>query len=208
MTFDEIRQTAIAKWEDLQQRTRILVGTATCGRAAGAMDVVKAFEKALARNSSDAVVSRVGCLGLCYAEPLVVIMKPDEFSVCYGNVTPDIVPRLVDGYVLDDDPSLDIALGTLGLDEGGAAYVPELESFESQLRLVLRHSGYIDPEDIDQYIAVGGYSSLAKALEMSSEEIIAEVRKSGLRGRGGAGFPTGEKWELCYRAQGQPKYVI
>jgi len=208
MTFDEIRQQAITGWEDLHQRTRILIGTATCGRAAGAMDVVEAFEKALAKNSSDAVVSRVGCLGLCYAEPLVVIMKPEEFSICYGNVTPDIVPRLVDGYVLGDDPCLDIALGTLELDEGGAAYVPELEGFESQLRLVLRHSGYIEPEDIYQYIAVGGYGSLAKALEKSSEEIIAEIKKSGLRGRGGAGFPAGEKWELCYSARGQPKYVI
>ena len=208
MTFDEIQQQALSEWEALQQRTRILIGTATCGRAAGAMDVVEAFEKALAKNSSDAVVTRVGCLGLCYAEPLVVIIKPGDFSVCYGNVTSQLVPRLVEGYVLGDDPCLEIALGTLEIDENGVAYVPELETFESQLRLVLRHSGYIDPEDINQYIANGGYSSLAKALEMTPQEIIAEIQRSGLRGRGGAGFPTGRKWELCYNAQGQPKYVI
>ncbi|MBL7119735.1 MAG: NADH-quinone oxidoreductase subunit NuoF [Dehalococcoidia bacterium] len=208
MTFDEIRQQATLEWEALQQKTRILIGTATCGRAAGAMDVVEAFEKALAKNSSDAVVTRVGCLGLCYAEPLVVIIKPGDFSVCYGNVTSQLVPRLVEGYVLGDDLCLEIALGTLEIDENGVAYVPELETFESQLRLVLRHSGYIDPEDINQYIANGGYSSLAKALEMSPQEIITEIERSGLRGRGGAGFPTGRKWELCYNAQGQPKYVI
>jgi len=208
MVFDEVRQQAIAEWEDLQQKTRILIGTATCGRAAGAMEVVEAFEKALAKNGSDAVLSLVGCLGLCYAEPLVVIMKPEEFSVCYGNVPSDVVPRLVDGYVLGDDPCFDIALGSLDFDEDGVPYVPELEGFEPQKRVVLRHCGYIDPEDINQYIALGGYSSLEKALGMSSEEVIAKISESGLRGRGGAGFPTGEKWDLCHRAQGQPKYVI
>ena len=208
MTFDEIRQQATLEWEALQQKTRILIGTATCGRAAGAMDVVEAFQKELARQKADAIVTQVGCLGLCYAEPLVVIIKPDEFSVCYGNVTSQLVPRLVEGYVLGDDPCLEIALGTFEIDEQGTAFVPELPGFESQLRLVLRHSGYIDPEDINQYIANGGYSSLARALGMSPQEIIVEIQKSGLRGRGGAGFPTGRKWDLCYNAQEQPKYVI
>jgi len=208
MTFDEIRQQATLEWEALQQKTRILIGTATCGRAAGAMDVVEAFQKELAKQKADAIVTQVGCLGLCYAEPLVVIIKPDDFSVCYGNITSQLVPRLVEGYVLGDDPCLEIALGTFEIDEQGTAFVPELPSFENQLRLVLRHSGYIDPEDINQYIANGGYSSLARALEMSPQEIITEIERSGLRGRGGAGFPTGRKWDLCYNAQEQPKYVI
>lgn len=208
MTFDEFRHKADSKWEALQQKTRILIGTGTCGEAAGAGDVVEAFKRELKRHSDDAVVTQVGCIGLCYAEPLVVIVKPGEFSVCYGNVDPQLVPRLVEGYVLGDDPCLELALGTFELDEEGVPSIPELPRFEQELRLVLRHCGVIDPEDIDQYIAVGGYGSLAKALGMTAEAIIAEIKESGLRGRGGAGFPTGRKWELCRNAPGQPKYIV
>ncbi|MFC1925119.1 NADH-ubiquinone oxidoreductase-F iron-sulfur binding region domain-containing protein [Chloroflexota bacterium] len=207
MTFDEIKNQASLKWEALDKKSRILVGSATCGRAAGSMDVVKAFHEELKRHNADATVIQVGCLGLCYAEPLVVITKPDEFTVCYGNVTPELVPRLVEGYVLNDDPCLELALGTFET-KGEAPSIPELSRFEIEQRLVLRQSGYIAPEDINQYIARGGYSSLAPALETPPEEIIARIKKSGLRGRGGAGFPTGLKWELCRNAPGTPKYVV
>ncbi|MBM4462891.1 MAG: NADH-quinone oxidoreductase subunit NuoF [Chloroflexi bacterium] len=208
MNFAEIYHQAISQWEALQQKTRILVGAATCGRAAGALDVVRAFESELAKRGSDALVIPVGCMGLCYAEPLVVIMKPGEFSVCYGKVTTEAVRRLVDGYVLGDDPCLEIALGTFEIGEEGAPFIPELPRFERELRLIMRRCGHINPEDINHYIATGGYKGLVKALGMSSDDIIAEVNVSGLRGRGGAGFPTGRKWELCYQALGRPKYVI
>jgi NADH-quinone oxidoreductase subunit F len=147
-------------------------------------------------------------MGLCYVEPLVVIMKPGEFSVCYAKVTSETVRRLVEGYVLGDDPCLEVALGTFEIGERGAPFVPELPRFERELRLVMRRCGYINPEDISQYIATGGYKGLVKALGMAPAEIIAEIKASGLRGRGGAGFPTGRKWELCYQALGRPKYVI
>ena len=208
MTIDEIQSQAYSEGETLNQKPRILIGTATCGRAAGAIDIVKAFEENLKHQNADAIITQVGCIGLCYAEPLVVITKPDEFSICYGNVTPQLVPRLVEGYILDDDPCLEIALGTFEIGKEGAPFIPELSRFEHELRLVLRHCGHINPEEINQYIAKGGYSSLAKALEMSPEEIITQIKRSGLRGRGGAGFPTGTKWELCHNAQGQPKYII
>jgi NADH-quinone oxidoreductase subunit F len=208
MNFDEIQHQAISQWEALQQKTRILVGAATCGRAAGALDVVRAFETELAKRGSDAIVTPVGCMGLCYVEPLVVIMKPGEFSVCYAKVTSETVRRLVEGYVLGDDPCLEVALGTFEIGERGAPFVPELPRFERELRLVMRRCGYINPEDISQYIATGGYKGLAKTLGMAPAEIIAEIKASGLRGRGGAGFPTGRKWELCYQALGRPKYVI
>lgn len=208
MTIDEIQSQALSEVDPLEQKPRVLIGTATCGIAAGAIDVVKAFEENLKRQNADATIAQVGCLGLCYAEPLVVITKPDELSICYGNITPELVPRLVDGYILGDDPCLELALGTFEIGEEGAAYIPELPRFEHELRLVLRHCGHIDPEEINQYINKGGYSSLAKALQMPPEEIIDRINRSGLRGRGGAGFPTGTKWELCHKAQGQPKYVI
>ncbi len=210
MNFSQIQRQAISEWEARQrsEKPRILIGTATCGRAAGALNVVEAFERELKRCQAEAIITEVGCLGLCYAEPLVVIIKPGELSVCYHNITPDAVPRLVEGYILSDDPCLELALGTFEISKEGAPSIPELLRFEHELRLILRRCGYIDPEDINQYIAQGGYSSLAKALEMPSEEIITAIKLSGLRGRGGAGFPVGRKWELCRSAVGEPKYVI
>lgn len=210
MTFDEIQHQANSEWEVLQQseKNRILIGTATCGRAAGVIDVLKAFETEIKRQNAEAIITQVGCIGLCYAEPLVVIIKRDDFSVCYANVTPEIVPRLVEGYILGDDPCLELALGTFEIGKGGVPFIPELPRFESELRLILRHCGYIDPENINQYIANDGYSGLVKALGMPPEEIIAGIKLSGLRGLGGAGFPVGEKWEICYNAPGKPKYVL
>jgi NADH-quinone oxidoreductase subunit F len=208
VTFEEISNKAKSEWEALQKGSHILVSTATCGRAAGALDVVDAFYKELTRQGLEVPVIQVGCMGLCHAEPLVTISKPDSLHVVYSNVTPEIVPRLVAGYVAGDDPCLELALGTLEGGNGEAAYIPELPRFEHELRLILRRCGFIDPENINHYIANGGYSSLEKALKMTPEKIIGELKKSGLRGRGGAGFPTHLKWELCRKAGSIPKYVI
>jgi len=209
MTFKEIRSRAKSEWEALQQSTYILVGAATCGRAAGAPETIEAFEKELARRGVAAKVIRVGCLGLCYAEPLVTISRPGSRRVVYHNVTPELVPRLVEGYIIGEDPCLELALGTF--EDGGdeeAPYIPELPRFEHELRLLLRRCGYIDPGNINHYIATGGYAALEKALTLSPEELIGAVKRSGLRGRGGAGFLTGKKWELCRSRQDEPKYVI
>lgn len=208
MVFHELLQQALSQWESLQNQTRILVGTATCGRAAGAMDVLQAFRKELDKRGSDAVLTQVGCMGLCYAEPLVVILKPGEFNICYAKVTSSMVPGLIDGYVHGDDPCLDIALGTVDFDGNGAPIIPELARFEKETRLILRRCGLVDPEDIEQYIALGGYAGLAQALEMEPAAIVEDLKRSELRGRGGAGFPSGRKWEQCLQAAGSPKYVI
>jgi len=210
MTFAEIQQQARAEWYSLYhgEFPIILVGTAACGRAAGALAVVEAFEKEIIRMKAVAKVVQVGCMGLCYAEPLVIIIKPNSFRVCYKNVSPDLVPRLVEGYILGDDPCLELALGTLEGSNGEAIYIPELPRFEKELRLIMRHCGYINPEDIRHYIANGGYSSLVRALEIPAPRIINQLKKSGLRGMGGAGFPTGEKWEMCKNTSGEPKYII
>ena len=208
MTFEEIKNKAKAEWEALQKGSYIVVGTATCGRAAGALDVIDAFNKELTRQGLKVPIIQVGCLELCYADPLVTISKPDSLRVVYHNVTPEIVPRLVEGYVASDDPCLELALGTLEGEGGETVYIPELPRFEHELRLILGRCGYIDPENISHYVANGGYSGLDKALKMSPEKIIGELKKSGLRGRGGAGFPTYQKWELCRKAKNTPKYVI
>jgi NADH-quinone oxidoreductase subunit F len=208
MTFEEITTRAKSKWEALQKSSHILVGTATCGRAAGALDVVDAFNKELTRQGLEVPIIQVGCTGLCYADPLVVISKPGSLRVVYSNIAPESVSRLVTGYIAGDDPCLELALGTLEGCNGQAILIPELPRFEHELRLVLRRCGSIDPENINHYIANGGYSSLQKALKMSPADIVEELKKSGLRGRGGAGFPTHRKWELCRKAEGTSKYVI
>ncbi len=208
MTFEEITNKAKSEWEALQSGSCILIGTATCGRAAGALDVVDTFKKELTRQGLEVPIIQVGCIELCYADPLVTISKPDSLRIVYHNVTPEIVPRLVEGYVAGDDPCLELALGTL---EGGGregVCIPELPRFEHELRLILGRCGYIDPENINHYIANGGYSGLEKALRMLPAEIIGELKNSGLRGRGGAGFPTHLKWKLCRKVGSIPKYVI
>lgn len=209
MTFKDLTDRAKSEWEALQSGTHILVGTATCGRAAGAMETVKAFAEELKRRNIEVKVIEVGCMGLCYAEPLVTISRPESLRVVYHHMTQELVPRLVEGYIINDDPCLELALGTFEVgEEGEAPYIPELPRFEKELRLVLRRCGYIDPENIHHYLANDGYRGLEKALKMRPEEIIEEIKKSGLRGRGGAGFPTGLKWEICHSYSATPKYIV
>ncbi|MBI2869806.1 MAG: NADH-quinone oxidoreductase subunit NuoF [Chloroflexi bacterium] len=211
MTFAELRQQAIAEWEARQRsgRVRFLVGTGTCGRAAGSLAVLGAIRKELASRRLDAEVTEVGCIGLCYTEPVVDIIKPGRPRVSYGKVTPEMAATLIEDYVLHDNPHPELALGTVG--EGAIDGIPKLADLpmlKPQVRLSLRNCGHIDPGDIKQYIAHDGYTGLAKALRMTPEQVIAEMKKSGLRGRGGAGFPTGLKWELCRQAPGGEKYII
>ena len=108
MTFDELRRQAISEWEALQrsEKPRILVGTATCGRAAGAMAIVETIDKELSQRVIEAVVTQVGCIGLCYAEPLVDIIKPNRPRLCYGNVTPETIAQLIEDYIITMTPAL------------------------------------------------------------------------------------------------------
>ncbi|MBI2846544.1 MAG: SLBB domain-containing protein [Chloroflexi bacterium] len=212
LSFDELQQKAQKEWEAFQRAapsTRILVGTATCGRAAGAQNVVEAFRKALAQEGIHALIHEVGCLGPCYAEPIVDIIKAGHPRITYGNITPEIVPQLVRDYLINDNPRADMALGIHG--DGKIDGIPnlfEIPFFKLQMRIALRNSGIIDPINIYHYIANGGYSGLKKALEMTSEQVVAEVQKSGLRGRGGAAFPTGQKWQFLLGAPGPTKYIL
>ncbi|MDO8687719.1 MAG: NADH-quinone oxidoreductase subunit F, partial [Dehalococcoidales bacterium] len=211
MKFDEIRNQAIAEREAWQhsEKPRILVGTATCGRAAGATVVLEAIDRELSRLGIEAIVTQVGCIGLCYAEPIVDIIKPNRPRVSYGNVTPEIISQLIEDYLVNDNPRPDLALGTIG--EEGVNGIPklfELPMLKPQVRISSHNCGHIDPTDIKQYIANDGYSGFIKALAMTPAKVIEEVKKSGLRGRGGAGFPTGQKWEFCQRSPGEDKYLI
>jgi NADH:ubiquinone oxidoreductase subunit F (NADH-binding)/(2Fe-2S) ferredoxin/Pyruvate/2-oxoacid:ferredoxin oxidoreductase delta subunit len=212
MSFKEIEQKAKEEWESLQRSKKpsIFVGTATCGRSAGALEVLETFHREIENFNINANVVEVGCLGLCYAEPLVGIVKPGRPNIWYRNITPERAKELIEGYLLNDNPLVDYALGTTG--DGGVEGIPnlfDLPVLKSQVRRVLRNCGFIDPTNINHYIANGGYQALHKALfEMTPEQVIDEVKRSGLRGLGGAGFPTGRKWEFCRRAPGEEKYVV
>jgi NADH-quinone oxidoreductase subunit F len=157
----------------------------------------------------DAEIIEVGCLGPCYAEPLVNIIKPGGPNILYRNVNDKIAVALIENYLLGDNPMPEYAMGTLGdarLD--GIPVLMETPFFKSQARELFRNSGFIDPTNINHYIANGGYSGLAKALDMEPASVVQEIKKSGLRGRGGGGFPTGTKWDFCFNAPGDEKYVI
>src|SRR4030065_328687 len=175
LAFREIKNKAEFEWQALQKGSYILVGTTTCGRPAGALDVIDAFSRELTRRGLEVPIIKVGCTGLCYADPFVIISKPGALRVAYANVSPESVPRLVEGYIAGDDPCLELALGTLEGGGGEAVYIPELPRFERELRLILRHCGYINPENINHYIANGGYSGLEKALKMSAAKRIGEL---------------------------------
>lgn len=211
MNFQQLQDNALSQWEALQkgEKPRILVGMGTCGIAAGAEDVLKALTGKLKDTGIEADITHVGCIGLCYAEPLIEVMKPGMPSIFYGNLTPETISQVVDGYLVAGNPCPDLALGTRG--EGELEGIPrlfDLPVLKPQVRISLRNCGNIDPQSIDQYIANGGYEGLAKALEMKSQEVIDEVKESGLRGRGGAGFTTGVKWQFCHDAPGDVKYII
>ena len=211
MTFDEIRQKAISEWESLQNsdKSRILIGAGTCGRAAGAIGILEAIKKELAQQNTEAILIQVGCIGPCFAEPMIGIIKPQRSQIIYANLTPELAAQLIKDYIVNNNPRSDLALGYIG--ENGVDGIPnlfDLPTFKPQVRLILRNCGIIDPENINHYIANGGYSGLARALSMKPEAIIEEIKKSGLRGRGGAGFPTGQKWDFCRKAPGKDKYII
>jgi len=211
MNFEEIKKQAMSNWEAMQnsENTRILIGTGTCGIAAGAEDILKTLREELGKNSIEADIIQVGCIGLCYAEPLVEIVKPGMPGVFYGNLTPELMAGIVRDYLTADNPRPDLALGTRG--EGTINGIPrlfDLPVLKPQVRIALRNCGNIDPTDIHHYIANGGYDGLSEVLRMKPQEVIDEVKKSGLRGRGGAGFPTGLKWQFCHDSPGTQKYIV
>ncbi len=209
--FDELRRRATEQWQALHRnaKPRILVGMATCGRSAGASEVLDVLRRELDAKALDCSIIEVGCIGLCYAEPIVCITKPPRPGICYGEVTPQRAAELVENCLVDDNPLTDYALGTLG--EGridGILPLFETPVFKPQVRRTLRNCGIIDPTSIEHYLANDGYAGLTRALGMQPEEVIDQIKQSGLRGRGGAGFPTWRKWLFCREAKGSQKYLV
>ena len=188
-------------------RTHLLVCAGTGCVSGGAFALKDALEKEIAgRGLEDEVlVVATGCNGFCERGPIVIV-HPD--NIFYQRLTPADVPYLVEEHLLKGRP----VPKHMYVPSAGIAPVPrmsDIEFFKHQRLVVLRNRGRIDPEKVEEYIAYDGYEALAKALTvMTPEAVVAEVTASGLRGRGGAGFPTGRKWELCRREKASPKYII
>lgn len=203
--------SAKKSWDTLQRSAEpvIYFGAASCGRAAGALDLLAQTKQFLEDNKVKAKVVQVGCIGPCYLEPLVDIRMPGQPRISYNNVTEKTLPIILKTHLLGGMPHQKLALGTFSKEPFHD--VPpfwELPMLKPQVRVVLRNCGYIDPEEIDQYLAMDGYQGLMNALRMTPEEVIGVVRQAGLRGRGGAGFPTFRKWTVCRGAPGEQKYLI
>jgi NADH-quinone oxidoreductase subunit F len=177
------------------------IGMATCGIASGALETKKAFEEALELQGVEAVIHPVGCFGHCYAEPVVVIEHPESGfpPILYPNVSPGKAKMLAKLYLGEGDPRFEHILGAT-VENEMIPWVMEFSRFSMETRIITRLCGRIDPERIDEYILENGYASMARALEMDPIDILQEIKSAGLRGRGGAGFPTGLKWELAASA--------
>ncbi len=182
------------------------VGAATCGRAAGAIPVVEAFCKAIEERGAG-LVRTVGCMGHCYAEPMAVIHGPGWPPILFAYLTPGKARSIVSRWLDDGEPALEWALGATEPNDV-LPTVTDMPRFAGETRRLLRRSGIVDPEDIGSSLAAGAYRALTRALAMSPEEIIAELRESGLRGMGGGGFPTWRKWDACRMTPVTPRYVV
>ncbi|MBM3307663.1 MAG: 4Fe-4S binding protein [Candidatus Eisenbacteria bacterium] len=181
----------------------ITVGLSSCGVAAGAADVHAALAREIEARRIGARLRRTGCVGMCYREPIVDVALPGGARCTYGGVKPEHAARIIEEHVIGGRPVAELLV------RAEDRTLPDEAYYARQVRLVLRNCGVIDPESIDEYVAAGGYDALAKAVRaMTPEQVIAEVKDSGLRGRGGAGFPTGMKWELARKAPGTKKFVI
>jgi len=180
-----------------QTGTLVLVGYATCGIAAGAKPVLEVLNQSA--KGTAVTVEQTGCIGMCQLEPLVEVHTPDGVKTTYVQVTPDMAQRIFDEHAVGGKPVADFVVDKGHYDS----------FFGSQERIALRNCGVIDPENIDEYIARDGYKALEKVIKtMQPMEVVDCLVASGLRGRGGGGFPTGTKWKFAIGSQSDKKYVL
>lgn len=209
--YDALRQAAETKRAAFEQSPvpKIHIGMATCGIASGALDTRAAFEETLAERQIAAEIHSVGCHGHCYAEPVVIIDHPASGfpPVFYHEVTPGKARMLTKLFLEEGDPRFEHVFGAT-VENEMIPTVMEFSRFNQEERVVMEKCGQIDPERIDEYIAAGGYAALVETLGLAPDQVIDVIKHSGLRGRGGAGFPTGVKWELAAAVDSGAKIVI
>jgi len=197
------------------KRPKIIVGMGTCGLGAGARGVLESIENELSKRKLSVDVVRTGCIGLCSREVLVDVVMPGFSRVTYAKVKPDVVPQIIEEHVGKGNVVNKYAMSQMCLEGRGTKkykdllLFDDLEQNKNQVKRVTKNCGIIDPEDIDEYIAHGGYKALKKILKgMTPQDVISEVGRSGLRGRGGGGFDTGWKWESTAKYVADKKYII
>jgi NADH:ubiquinone oxidoreductase subunit F (NADH-binding)/(2Fe-2S) ferredoxin len=205
---------------------KIVIGSASCGVAVGARDVENAARRVIEEQKIEAQVTRTGCIGFCSHEPLLELILPGGARVSYGNMTPEKTRTLLAEYAARGDLKPEWALGRFEQEELASLgtiqqyavgpdqikAVPEwsqLPFYRQQKKVILRNCGSIDPQRMEETIARGTYRAAWKAItHMTPDVVIEEILKSGLRGRGGAAFPTGQKWRLAREAVSDVKYIV
>jgi len=216
--FNAVREAGLAKL--MPAVPRIAVGMGTCGRGNGAEELFHALHDAVGQSGQDVMITGVGCFGACHREPLVTVYTPGAPLVVLHNVRSQDAPRILESVftrVMPPDliyckiEEWDHITAQLRYGQG----YPEIpfwhgiSFFQGQKKIVLRNCGLINPEDIEEYIAVGGYQTLYKVLiDGKPDAVIEQIKAARLRGRGGAGFLTGNKWDFLAKAQGDTKFII
>jgi NADH-quinone oxidoreductase subunit F len=216
------REQSHRRWQEkIDSDVYITVGMGTCGLAAGATASLAAIEEELERRDLTATISQIGCVGMCSYEPMVELQAAGRPRLNYGQATAENISEVFAAYFDKAPLERSVVVGqvapTVARRNGHALHSlslvdPATEEriafHQKQLRVVLSNCGLIDPESLDDYLALDGYVGLEMALQMTAEAVIEEVTSSGLRGRGGGGFPAGVKWGLARKTQRWPKYVI
>ena len=207
----QVRKLVAAEGEKLAKKTgyrkQVLVCGGTGCTSSGSKKVIDALEKALKANGleKEILVVRTGCFGLCSLGPIMIVYPEGAF---YSQATPEGVERIVKEHLKEGKVVKELLYQETVHKDGSIISLSETAFYKKQLRVALRNCGVIDPENIDEYIAVDGYQALAKVLtKMTPDDVINEITASGLRGRGGGGFPTGKKWSFAKASENDVKYV-
>ncbi len=208
---DLASQYGIIKREKIETPI-IYVGAGTCGLGAGASDTIDAIKNYLKNKNLTADIMEVGCIGLCAVEPIVDVQLPGKNRIAFHRVTSDKVDSILDQAFSSNINKNDV-LGQIQMGDSekwnGIPDFFEHSFFAKQKRVVLKSCGLINPESIEEYIAFGGYASFYKMLKShSGAEVCDIIDKSGLRGRGGGGFPTGRKWKIANQQESDQKYLV
>ena len=228
MNLEELNKAKEKGLESIYpDKTKIIVGMGSCGIASGAGEVLEAISNEVKKHNLDAVVTQTACIGFCQKGPIVHVLEPGKPRIIYGSITVEQVSEFIadlargrikkewaicrieeEDYIIENEKKK-YSTYKSSKDIRQVPLYQNIPFYKKQVKIALRNCGFIDPGSIDEYIARGGYFSLHKVLtKLSPEEVIREVAKSGLRGRGGAGFPTGLKWSLTRRTSDDEKYVI
>lgn len=207
----QVREIVASEGEKLAKETgyrkQVLVCGGTGCTSSGSKKVLDALHKSLKDNGleNEILVVRTGCFGLCSLGPIMIVYPEGAF---YSQATPEGVERIVKEHLKEGNIVKDLLYKETVHTDGSIISLSETDFYKKQLRIALRNCGVIDPEDINEYIAVDGYQALAKALTtMTPDDVIDEITASGLRGRGGGGFPTGKKWSFAKASVNDVKYV-